>query len=225
MPRRRVMAPAMAAIDGKSVPCGWLDRKDAGRCDRPVSIKYVAASCPLLVCVNDRTSAQCRLRWASIGRCSQMWMPGVRVAIGLNSPLYSAGPRGFMSKVSCCEAPPVRNRKMTAFGRGVVPAGDVPRSRATSVIDNPRAPIVPAWRNARRHINGWRGLADVCIGLAPQHVVTDGPKWALAGHSGIGADRVEKTGMNPGRKTFGTGYFRAFGVTYCGDCPFDSSNC
>jgi hypothetical protein len=23
---------------------------------------------------------------------------------------------------------------------------------------------------------------------------------------------------------FGTGYFRAFGVTYCADCPFDSSN-
>jgi hypothetical protein len=177
------------------------DQKDAGRCDRPASIKYVAASCPLLVCVSDRTSAQCRLRWASIGRCSQIWTPGVRVAIGLNSPLYSAGPRGFMSNVSCCEAPPVRNRKMTAFGRGVGPAGAVPRSRATSVIDNPRAPIVPAWRNARRPINGWRGLADVCIGLPPQQVVTDGTKSALEDHTGIAADRVEKTGMNSGRTT------------------------
>ena len=86
------MAPAMAAIDGKSVPCGRLDRKVVGSCDRPVSIKYVAASCPLLVCVSERTRAQCWLRWASIGRCSQIWMPGVRVAIGLNSPLKSAGP-------------------------------------------------------------------------------------------------------------------------------------
>ena len=72
-----------------------------------------------------------------------------------------------MSKVSCCEAPPVRNRKITAFGRPARPAGAAPRSSATSVIDSPSAPIVPACRKARRPINGWRGLADVCMGLPP----------------------------------------------------------
>src|SRR5262245_33474146 len=173
MPWRRVMAPATAALDGKSVPCGWLARKVVGRCDRPVSIRYVAASWPLLACVSDRTRAQCRLRWASIGRCSQIWTPGVRVAIGLNSPLKSAGPCGFMSKVSCCEAPPVRNRKMTALGPPAGPAGPAPRSAATPVIDNPSAPIVPACRKARRPIKGRRGLDAVCMGLSPQQLATD----------------------------------------------------
>src|SRR5579872_4678334 len=90
-------------------------------------------------------------------------MPGVLVAIGLNSPLNSAGPCGFMSKVSCCEAPPVRNRKMTAFGRLRGPAVAAARSPETSAIDSPRAPIVPACRNTRRFSNGWCGLVDVCM--------------------------------------------------------------
>ena len=45
---------------------------------------------------------------ASLGRCSQMWVPGVRVRMGLNSPRTSMGASGFMSKLSCCANPPER---------------------------------------------------------------------------------------------------------------------
>ena len=38
MPRRRVTAPATAAIDGQSLPWGWLARKLWGTSVRPVSI-------------------------------------------------------------------------------------------------------------------------------------------------------------------------------------------
>ena len=42
-----------------------------------------------------------------------MRSPGVRVAIGLNSPRISSEASGFMSKVSICESPPDKKMKMT----------------------------------------------------------------------------------------------------------------
>src|SRR5947208_2914098 len=60
----------------------------------------VAGRWPFSLCENDRTSAQCRIRRAKSGKCSQTCTPGTSVAMGENSPRISAGASGFMSKVS-----------------------------------------------------------------------------------------------------------------------------
>ena len=49
---------------------------------------------PLYGVVNERSNAQRSLRWASIGKCSQISMPGTLVAIGLNSPRIPLGAFG-----------------------------------------------------------------------------------------------------------------------------------
>src|SRR6185312_15327401 len=55
-------------------------------------------------------SASCDSR----GRCSQTWMPGTFVAIGLYGPRNSDGASGFISNVSWCGGPPGSQTKMTA---------------------------------------------------------------------------------------------------------------
>src|SRR2546423_936508 len=97
--RDAVAYPAMAAMDGSSTDCGLLDRNVEGTTERPVSIRYVPVSCPLSLCESERHSDQRWLRCASIGMCSQISMPGVFVAMALNSPRTSSGASGFMSNV------------------------------------------------------------------------------------------------------------------------------
>jgi hypothetical protein len=45
---------------------------------------------------------------ACCGKCSLICTPGTLVAIGLNSPLNSAGASGFRSYMSMCDGPPGR---------------------------------------------------------------------------------------------------------------------
>ena len=86
-PRRRSTASRSAS--------GCCGSKPAGRSDRPVSMIMVAGR---VVVRRVRQRADQRPRWlrlASSGRCSQIWMPGVRVAIGLNSPRIVVGGVGL----------------------------------------------------------------------------------------------------------------------------------
>lgn len=106
-------APATAAIEGQSVGLGRLGLKPVGRSDRPVSMTWWPAEWSLLACVSERTIDQRWLRPASSGRCSQTWTPGVRVAIGRNSPRMPSGASGLGSKLSCCASPPERKMKIT----------------------------------------------------------------------------------------------------------------
>ena len=101
-------APVIAAIDGQSLSFGLLRSKPGGIIVRPVNIAKCPSECSLYGWVSERTSAQRWLRSASIGKCSQMSMPGVLVLIGLNSPRIACGASGFMSKLSCCANPPER---------------------------------------------------------------------------------------------------------------------
>src|SRR5205823_8153542 len=57
-----------------------------------------------------RMSAASCIHFATLGRCSLIWMPGAEVAMGLNSP-PSLVP-GLMSKVSLCDGPPSIHRTM-----------------------------------------------------------------------------------------------------------------
>ena len=49
---------------------------------RPVNMMWCPSEWSLLGWLSDRTRAQCWLRAARRGRCSQIWMPAVRVRIG-----------------------------------------------------------------------------------------------------------------------------------------------
>ena len=89
-----------------------------GSWERPLSIIRCPPVWSFDGCVSDRTRAHRWLRAASMGRCSQMRMPGVRVAIDWNSPRTCAGASGLGSKLSCCEMPP--DRKMNRQDRGLV---------------------------------------------------------------------------------------------------------
>ena len=90
--------------------------------------------------------------FALIGRCSQIWMPGTLVEIGLNSPRYSDGALGFMSQVSIWLGPPRIHRMITDFCRD----GDWPlAAAAASRLSNsgnasPAIPSTPAFTNPRR---------------------------------------------------------------------------
>ena len=106
--RGAVSAPATAAIEGQSPGRGALGSNPEGRSDRPVSMMWWPAEWSFEPCVSDRTSAQRWLRSASRGRCSQISIPGVLVAIGRNSPRISAGASGLRSKLSSCDNPPER---------------------------------------------------------------------------------------------------------------------
>ena len=82
--------------------------KPGGNVLRPVSMIRWPAEWSFDGCVSDRTSAHRSDRAASSGRCSQIRTPGVRVAIGWNSPRMSSGASGFRSKLSCWARPPER---------------------------------------------------------------------------------------------------------------------
>ena len=90
--------------------------------------------------------------FALIGRCSQIWMPGTFVEIGLNSPRYSAGAFGFMSHVSIWLGPPRIHKMITDFSRDT----DCPfAAAAASRLNNcgsvkPAMPSTPALTNPRR---------------------------------------------------------------------------
>ena len=97
-----------AAIEGQSPSVGLVGSKLGVVSDRPV----IMMQCPLEwsfdAWLRDRQRAQDSLRFASSGRCSQIWSPGVFVAMGRNSPRISLGESGFRSKLSSCESPPER---------------------------------------------------------------------------------------------------------------------
>ena len=88
------------------------------------------------------------MRIASFGICSQTWMPGTLVAMGLNSPRYSTGESGFISQVSCCAGPPHMKRTMQALA---LPFRVVALSRALSNWGNPnpKRGRDPARKNSR----------------------------------------------------------------------------
>src|SRR5216684_7037377 len=95
-------------MDGQSVGRGELASKPGGISVRPVSMAKWPSECPLYGWVNDRTSANKWLRWASKGKCSLINIPGEWVTMGLHSPRIESGASGFRSKLSCCDRPPER---------------------------------------------------------------------------------------------------------------------
>src|SRR5438067_1485529 len=76
-------------------------------------------------------------------------MPAALVAIGWNSPRYSAGALGFMSQVSICDAPPLSQMRIVdlAFFRPPLAAGAAFTRLGKCRPQNPR-PL--ATRNVRR---------------------------------------------------------------------------
>lgn len=87
------------------------------------------------------------ITFAVRGRCSQTWIPGTFEGIGLNSPLYSFGASGFMSKVSWCPQPPDCHNRITDrsfFGFAVAAA------RSTPGRFTPKAPSEPIFMKSRR---------------------------------------------------------------------------
>jgi hypothetical protein len=94
-----------------------------------------------------RKTAMCCICLASFGKCSQIWMPGTLVLIGLNSPA-SAVP-GFMSQVSFWLGAPDIHKRMHDFGR--LPAtGAAAASRPIQPdIEAPRNPA-PSFNDSRR---------------------------------------------------------------------------
>src|SRR5262249_54753777 len=80
--RGRVAVPAAAATEGQSLGRGRLALKPGGSWLRPLSIIMWPAEWSLLGCVRERTSDQRWLRRARSGKCSQIFRPGVLVAIG-----------------------------------------------------------------------------------------------------------------------------------------------
>src|SRR5262245_14902176 len=85
------------------------------------------------------------------GSSSQICMPGVFVAIGLNSPRISAGASGFMSYMSMWLGPPLRRTMMTDLARGAFSSARS-RSRSASII--PPRPRLPKRRNLLRERPG-----------------------------------------------------------------------
>ena len=90
---------------------------------------------------------------ASCGRCSQIWMPGTAVAIGLNSPRISAGASGFMSSESRWLRPPVRFTRMTDWAR-VWRAESVTRKRQANRGARPDCQEVAARKHRKQGHEG-----------------------------------------------------------------------
>ena len=89
-----------------------------------------------------------------LGRPRQMLADldaGTLVAIGLNSPRYSAGASGFRSHVSMWLGPPPFQIRMTevSFAARREPPGR-PAARSTSASVRPARPSKPALRKLRR---------------------------------------------------------------------------
>src|SRR5262249_27363019 len=87
---------------------------------------------------------------ASCRKCSQLWMPGTAVAIGLNCPRISAGASDFMSNVSMWLAAPGKKTMTADFAfRGFcVEPPDLPGNVAAS--PGPGAAEGPARANPGR---------------------------------------------------------------------------
>ena len=83
----------------------------------PVSTRWTATRWFPSGCDIDRTIASRRPVPRGRGRCSQTWMPGTAVSIGLNSPRIPSGASGFMSKESCCPRPPLSRITITDRAR------------------------------------------------------------------------------------------------------------
>ena len=82
-----------------------------------MNISLHAGPCTGMRCSIDRSRHSLSICAASRGKCSQSWMPGTRVAIGLNSPRISTGASGFMSHRSMWLGPPNRKMKMHELNR------------------------------------------------------------------------------------------------------------
>jgi hypothetical protein len=89
-----------------------------------------------------RSSAQSFINSAVFGRCSQTWMPGTAVAIGLKALVLLSG---FGSNVSMWLAPPTMNSRMQLLCLGE-PTTDCSAARAARVPSQPDAgtPRAPA---------------------------------------------------------------------------------
>src|SRR6266704_1397745 len=91
----------------------------------------------------ERSKVYLSACFAVKGRCSQIWMPGTLVGIGLNSPRYSLGASGFMSKVSRCDGPPLCHTRMQEMSL-------VGAARRTLSSVMPKEPSEPRRRRSRR---------------------------------------------------------------------------
>ena len=99
---------AMAPMAGQSLSFGLLRLKEGGRSLRPDNMTIWPSECSLKGWVMDLQIDQVLLRRARRGRCSQIRIPSVLVAIGLKDPRNSFFASGFMSKLSICDRPPDR---------------------------------------------------------------------------------------------------------------------
>ena len=115
-------------------------------CDRPC-MHWKAACCPSLPTM-ERMTANRSIRCAMPGSSSQIWMPGTRVLIGLNSPRISAGASGLRSTMSWWGGPPDRKTMMTDLCELLIPAWASARRICGS--DSPPRAKPPICRKLRR---------------------------------------------------------------------------
>src|SRR5437879_6394420 len=85
---------------------------------------------------------------ASLGKCSEIWMPGALVAIGLKSPPSLVS--GFMSNVSLCDGPPSIQRRMQDLVFLPVTAARAASGASQPDIEAPSMPSDEKRRKSRR---------------------------------------------------------------------------
>ena len=112
---------------------------------------YMPVVCTEAVWVTDRTMRMRSTSLAIRGNSSETRMPSTFVEIELSSPRISAGASGFMSQVSSCDGPPLRNTWMHRLalpndGRGSPTLAEA-RDRPGEI--SPAGQSRLAWRNSR----------------------------------------------------------------------------
>jgi hypothetical protein len=93
--------------------------------------------------------ANLSITFAVRDKCSEIWMPGTFVGIGLKIPRYSLGASGFMSHMSCWGAPPICQIRMHAVCFGG-PAAQAVLMFAQSHAFNPNKLAEPIRTKSRR---------------------------------------------------------------------------
>ena len=90
------------------------------------------------------------MHWAKRGKCSQIWMPGTFVLIGLNSPRISEGASILRSNMSWCDGPPGRKIMMIALCERRRP--DCVSAWSSCGRVSPPKPSAPILRKLRREM-------------------------------------------------------------------------
>ena len=147
---------------------------------------------------------------ASLGSSSQMWTPGIFVAIGLNSPRISLGASGLRSIMSMVRRPAVemdvdhglvrradpRRRLGPQQARQRQSAADGPRRQqlasrearaAQASARRRRAWRISRWGQRRGQIGATDGRGSDCIGSAATY--KQFPKMIYIAHPSNGLDR------------------------------------